>query len=401
MSRLTPMMKQYMEIKEQNKDALLFFRLGDFYEMFFQDAEIASRELEITLTARNCGLDKKAPMCGVPYHAAEGYIARLIEKGYKVAVCEQTQDPSEAKGIVERDVVRVITPGTLLESSMLDETNNNFILSIFMGKDGYGFSWADISTGEFYVSEIVGDRIDSKIMDLVSSISPKEVVVHEDIEAEKTLNEIQTRYNALVTHYNNWVYEYYFAYEKLTGHFKVHSLEGYGCEHMDEGIRAAGALLEYLSETQKNSLRHITSIKPHQTQSSMVLDISTRRNLELTETLRENNKKGSLLWLLDKTNTAMGGRLIRQWIQQPLTQVSLITDRLEGVEEIYRNPILMEELRVNLRNIYDLERLMGRISYGNANARDLISFKQSLKQLPAIKTALSQFESNLLKSFYN
>jgi DNA mismatch repair protein MutS len=398
MSKLTPMMQQYMEIKEQYKDALLFFRLGDFYELFFEDAKIASRELEITLTARDCGLAERAPMCGVPYHAAEGYIARLIEKGYKVAICEQIQDPAEAKGIVERDVVRIITPGTLLESSMLDEKNNNYILSIFKGSKALGLSWADISTGEFRICETSGENMFQKAMDILSGILPKEVIGY--IDDNSLFDEIGKRYNALVTPYDEWAFDYHTAYRKLVNHFSVHSLEGYGCQDMESGISAAGALLEYLNQTQKKALKHITYIKPYQMESSMVLDASTRRNLELTETIRTKTKKGSLLWLLDKTNTAMGGRLIRQWIQQPLTKSHLINMRLDGVEELTKNPIAMEELKETLRNIYDLERLIGRISYGNANARDLISLKQSLVMLPAIKKILAGFSSEILKGFY-
>lgn len=399
MSKLTPMMQQYMQIKEQNKDALLFFRLGDFYELFFEDAQVASRELEITLTARDCGLPERAPMCGVPYHAAEGYISRLIEKGYKVAICEQIQDPAEAKGIVERDVVRIITPGTLLESSMLDERSNNYILSIYEGEEALGLSWADISTGEFRICEILGEKRSDKAMDIISGILPREVITHTE-DNRAFFDEVSNRYDAVITEYDQWDYDYRRAHGKLIDHFNVHSLEGFGCEMMDSGIRAAGALLGYLNQTQKNALKHITSIRPYQMESSMVLDISTRRNLELTETLRGKTKKGSLLWLLDRTNTAMGSRLIRQWIQQPLTESQLIIDRLDAVEELSQNPIAMEELRLNLRKVYDLERLMGRIAYGNANARDLISLKQSLAMLPAIKEVLAGFKSNILKNSY-
>ncbi|MFY9278140.1 MAG: DNA mismatch repair protein MutS [Caldicoprobacterales bacterium] len=401
MSKLTPMMQQYMQIKEQYKDALLFFRLGDFYEMFFEDAKIASKELEITLTGRDCGLPERAPMCGVPYHSAEGYIAKLIEKGYKVAICEQVQDPSEAKGIVERDVVRVITPGTLLESSMLDEKTNNYILSIIKNGENFGLSWADISTGEFYVCEILEEeKAAEKVVDIISGIIPSEVIIQKEAESDIELIK-NNKINATITPYDPWAFEYNIAYQKIVDHFKIYSLEGFGFQDMSIGISAAGALLSYLSDTQKSSLKHITAIKPYHTQSTMLLDVATRRNLELTETMRNKNKKGSLLWLLDKTNTAMGGRILRQWIQQPLTNSSLIIERLDGVEELYNNPIAMEELRLNLRNIYDLERLIGRISYGNANARDLISLKQSLAMLPGIKQVLGQFKSIILGSFYN
>ena len=289
---------------------LFFFRLGDFYEMFFQDAEIASKELEITLTSRDCGLSERAPMCGVPYHAAEGYIAKLIEKGYKVAVCEQIQDPAEAKGIVERDVVRIITPGTLLETSMLDERSNNYILAIFRDDNVFGLSWADISTGEFNISQISEEKALEKARDIISGITPREIITPRDDEVEsKVFDMVNNPHDVTSTPYDIWAFQYDIAYQKLIDHFNVHSLEGFGCQHMNIGICAAGALLGYLNDTQKTLLKHITSIKPYQTQSSMVLDISTRRNLELTETIRGKSKKGSLLWLLDKSNTAMGGRL--------------------------------------------------------------------------------------------
>ncbi|HZJ58173.1 MAG TPA: DNA mismatch repair protein MutS [Clostridia bacterium] len=401
MSKLTPMMQQYMKIKEQNKDALLFFRLGDFYEMFFHDAEVASRELDIALTARDCGLPERAPMCGVPYHAAEGYIARLIERGYKVAICEQLEDPAEAKGIVKRDVVRIITPGTLLEASMLDERNNNYILSIYRGKSGFGLSWADISTGEFYLTQMPHQKELGNMIDLISGIVPSEVIVQEGLESDALpLEIIQTRYPFIVTPLSQWAFEYNTAYQKLIVHFDVHSLNGFGCEHMPKGISAAGALLEYLSQTQKNALKQITSLRPHHTGSAMVLDSATRINLELTETIRSKTKKGSLLWLLDKTITAMGGRLIRQWIQQPLTDSHLINQRLDAVGELCADPVSMEDLRHHLRMIYDLERLMGRVSYGSANARDLISLKQSVAVLPMIEDIVKGFQSDIFKGFH-
>lgn len=401
MSKLTPMMKQYIEIKEQNKDALLFFRLGDFYEMFFEDAKIASKELGITLTGRDCGLAERAPMCGVPHHAAEGYIAKLIDKGYKVAICEQVQDPSEAKGIVERDVVRIITPGTLLESSMLDERDNNYILSIHEEGSVLGLSWADISTGEFYIYQVTGDKGSKQILDLLSGIAPREIIIRHNPEDQIPLvTELKNQYGCLITPFDYWFFEYHTAYQRLIGHFNVHSLRGFGCEHMVGGIVAAGALLGYLNQTQKNALNHITAIKPYQAESSMILDTATRCNLELTETIRGKTKKGSLLWLLDKTNTAMGGRLIKQWIQQPLINPVKINKRLDGVEELVKNPIAMEELRIGLNQIYDLERLMGRISYGNANARDLISLKQSLAILPTLKDTISKFDSVILQESY-
>jgi len=401
MAGLTPMMQQYLQKKEQYKDALLFFRLGDFYEMFFEDAVIASRELEITLTGRDCGLEERAPMCGVPYHAVEGYIARLIEKGYKVAICEQLQDPEEAKGLVERDVVRVITPGTLIESSMLDEKKNNYLVSLYFNGDQIGLANVDVSTGEFYISEIADPEPFKKLMDELSRLVPREIIMNSaGQEEDGFIEELKERYSTYTTVYHDWAYEYHTALNKLLRHFQVYSLEGYGCAHMQSGICAAGALLEYLTETQKNSLHHINTIKVYHMESYMILDSATRRNLELTETIRDKNKRGSLLWLLDKTNTAMGGRLLRKWVQQPLLCKAEIDERLDAVEELMGNSVMMQELRELLQQIYDIERLMGRISYGNANARDLLSLKQSLRVLPSIKQLLSQCRSKLLTSLY-
>lgn len=303
---LTPMMQQYMQIKEQHKDALLFFRLGDFYELFFEDAITAAKELEITLTSRNCGLDKRAPMCGVPHHSAEGYIARLIEKGYKVAICEQLEDPSEAKGIVKRDVVRVITPGTLLEESMLDEKSNNYLLSLYNSDDIWGISFVDVSTGEFLISQLEYDRL----IDELTRINPSEIIVDEVIIEERSdvVHAIKERLGAYITSYHSWAYDRETSYRRLLRHFNVHSLEGYGCAQMPYGICAGGALISYLSDTQKNALQHINKIQTYHIERYMVLDFYTRRNLELVETMRSKQKKGSLLWLIDKTNTAMGGR---------------------------------------------------------------------------------------------
>lgn len=396
---LTPMMQQYLQIKEQHKDALLFFRLGDFYELFFDDAITASKELEITLTSRNCGLDRRAPMCGVPHHSAEGYIARLIEKGYKVAICEQLEDPSEAKGIVKRDVVRIITPGTLVETSMLDEKSNNYLLSLYRSEEFWGISFVDVSTGEFLISQLHYD----KLIDELTRINPSEIIVDETIaETEsKVIDVINKRLGAYVTPYHSWAYDRETSYKRLLRHFKVHSLEGYGCADMPHGICAAGALITYLSDTQKNALQHINKIQTYYIDKYMVLDFYTRRNLELVETMRSKQKKGSLLWLMDKTNTAMGGRLIKNWVQQPLTSKSEIDKRLDAVDELTQNQYLMEQLKENLSLVYDLERLMGKICYGNANARDLISLRESVKILPEIKSLLGNCSSELLHGIHN
>ncbi|HPT77929.1 MAG TPA: DNA mismatch repair protein MutS [Candidatus Atribacteria bacterium] len=401
MAELTPMMQQYFQIKEQYKDAILFYRVGDFYEMFFDDAITASKDLEITLTGKDCGLQERAPMCGVPYHAAEHYIAKLIEKGHKVAICEQVQDPAEAKGLVEREVIRVVTPGTVIESSMLDEKTNNFLVSMFRDDDTIGLAGVDISTGEFFISEITEGNAVSRIYDELNRIRPSEILINEGIQIDtdlmNTIKDIETVY---ITVYHEWAYQWSNAYSKLLGHFRVQSLEGYGCHQMKYGICAAGALLEYLAETQKTALTQITSIKSYYPQSYMVLDHTARRNLEITETIRGKDKKGSFLWLLDKTNTAMGGRLIKQWIQQPLIDPIAIDERLDCITELLDKQVLMDELKDELRKVYDLERLISRVSYGSANARDMLSLKQSLLPLPKIKEILGGFNSKLFKTFH-
>ncbi|HHT65783.1 MAG TPA: DNA mismatch repair protein MutS [Clostridiales bacterium] len=401
MAGLTPMMQQYMQIKEQHKDAILFFRLGDFYEMFFEDAILASRELEITLTGRECGLEDKAPMCGVPYHAADGYIARLIEKGHKVAICEQTQDPEEANGLVERQVIRVITPGTLIESSILEEKANNYLLSLFRDAQSFGLAGVDVSTGEFFISEITTGDVLDQVMNELSRIQPSEILINDSLQIDQGfLNVIRHRYSSHITPYPEWSYQKINAYQALLEHFQVRSLEIYGCEDMTYGICAAGALIAYLTETQKNALSHINFIKTLSSHSYMVLDETARRNLELTETIRGKNKKGSLLWILDKTETAMGGRLIRQWIQQPLIHKESIEARLDAVQELMENSIKAEEIKELLQKMYDLERLAGRIAFGSANARDLLSLKQSLQLLPKIKMLLKDCNSTLLSMFH-
>ncbi|HHU49024.1 MAG TPA: DNA mismatch repair protein MutS [Clostridiales bacterium] len=401
MAALTPMMQQYMQIKEQHKDAILFFRLGDFYEMFFEDAILVSRELEITLTGRECGLEERAPMCGVPFHAADGYIARLIEKGYKVAICEQTQDPEEAKGLVERKVVRIITPGTVIESSILDDKTNNYLISLFRDSNAYGLSGVDVSTGEFFISEITAGDIQYKVMNELARIQPSEILVNESLQLDSDfLHLIRSRFSSYITPWQEWAYQKSNAYRMLLEHFKIQTLEPFGCENMTYGICAAGALLAYLSETQKNALSHINFIKTLSDKSYMILDDAARRNLELTETLRSKSRKGSLLWILDKTETAMGGRLLRRWIQQPLILKKDIEDRLDAVQELMENSIKSEEIKELLQYLYDLERLAGRIAFGSANARDLLSLKQSLQVLPALKEALTGFRSGLLSKFH-
>ena len=397
MASLTPMMQQYMMLKEQHKDAILFFRLGDFYEMFFDDAITASRELEITLTSRDCGLEERAPMCGVPWHSADGYISKLIDKGYKVAICEQTQDPEDAKGLVERQVVRIVTPGTAIESSYLDEKTNNYLVSLFCYNNYYGLSGVDVSTGEFFLSEFTTNNTKDKLESELARINPSELLVN-DILAKDTefLDLIRNRYSSLITPYYDWAFEEDNAYRTLIEHFKVQSLEIYGCENLLYGIRAAGALLTYLAETQKNALSHINYIKTISYKSHMILDATAQRNLELTETIRGKNRKGSLLWLLDKTDTAMGGRLLRQWIQQPLVSKAQIEERLDAVQELKENIAQVDEIKELLGKVYDLERLAGKIAFGSANARDMLSIKQSLKLLPLLKEILRKSKSSIL-----
>ena len=398
---LTPMMRQYCEIKEQVPDALLFFRLGDFYEMFFEDAKTASRELEITLTGRDCGLSERAPMCGVPHHSAESYISRLIEKGYKVAICEQVTDPSEANGLVERQVVRVVTPGTVMEASMLEEKSNHYIASLLQNGESYGLAFCDISTGEFLLTEITQEGGTVLLMDELSRLTPRELIVNTGMRMqEKLMYAIKERLGIYVSVYQDWAYAYPTARDTLLRHFKVHSLAGYGCEEMEYGICAAGALLSYLSETQKNALSHIGALRTYYPQSYMVLDISTRRNLELTESIRSQERKGSLLWLLDKTGTAMGGRMLKKWVQQPLVDKAGIEGRLHAVEQLIEKDEVLSILADTLKEIYDLERLMGRIAYGTANGRDLIALKTSLTQLPAVRDLTKEMDADLLKTYH-
>lgn len=398
---LTPMMRQYLEVKEQHPDALLFFRLGDFYEMFFEDAKLASRELEITLTGRDCGLAERAPMCGVPYHSAESYISRLIEKGYKVAICEQITDPSESNGLVDRQVVRIVTPGTVMEPSMLEEKSNHYIASLLQSGDSYGLSFCDISTGEFLLTEITQEGGTVLLLDELSRLAPRELIVNTGMQMqEKLLRTIKERFHIYVSVYQDWAYTYASARETLLRHFTVQSLAGYGCEDMEYGVCAAGALLAYLSETQKNALSHIGRIRTYYPQSYMVLDISTRRNLELTESLRNQERRGSLLWLLDKTGTAMGGRMLKKWIQQPLVDQPGIEARLDAVEQLIQKEEVLSILSDKLQEIYDLERLMGRIAYGTANGRDLVALKTSLLQLPAIRVLTGEMDAALLRAYH-
>ena len=399
MASLTPMMQQYMEIKEQYKDCILFYRLGDFYEMFFDDAITCSKVLEITLTGKNCGLEERAPMCGVPYHAVESYLSKMIENGYKVAICEQVEDPKEAKGIVKRDVTRIVTPGTNLNMQMLDETKNNFLMSIMYTINDFGIAVVDITTGDFFVTEVDNSR---KLEDEINKYSPSEIICNEAFYISGyDIDGIATRLNISVSSLDSWYYNEESAINKIKEHFKVDSLMGLGLVDFNIGAIAAGGLLQYLYDTQKNSLDHLTHITPYITSKYMVLDSATRRNLELLETLREKQKKGSLLWVLDKTKTAMGARLLRKYIEQPLIDFDEIIKRHDAIESINNNAITREELREYLNPIYDLERLLTKVSYKSVNPRDLIALKTSMQMIPHIKCLLQDLDAPLLKELYD
>ena len=390
------MMKQYMETKSQYPDCILFYRLGDFYEMFFDDALTASRELEITLTGKNCGQEERAPMCGVPYHAVESYLNKLVSKGYKVAICEQLEDPKTAKGIVKRDVVRIVTPGTNLDTQALDESKNNYIMCIVYIADRYGVSVADITTGDYFVTEIEDS---AKLMDEIYRFSPSEIICNEAFYMSgMDLDGMKDRLGITIYSLDSWYFDDAVCRQKLLAHFKVSSFAGLGLADYDCGVISAGALLQYLLETQKNDLSNLTHITPYMSGKYMMLDSSTRRNLELCETLREKQKRGSLLWVLDKTKTAMGARTLRKYVEQPLIDKKEIEKRLDAVQELKDQAISREELREYLSPVYDLERLIMKITYGSANPRDLTAFRTSLEMLPPIRYILQDMQCELLKS---
>ena len=395
MSQLSPMMRHYMETKKQYPDCILFYRLGDFYEMFFEDAQTASRELEITLTGKECGLSERAPMCGVPFHAVDSYLNKLVQKGYKVAIAEQMEDPKLAKGLVKREVIRVVTPGTITSAQALDETKNNYLMGIVCTDGRYGVATADISTGDFLVTEVETER---ELFDEINKFSPSEIICNNAFYMSGVdLEELKNRYHVAVSALEPRFFGEEACRKILKEHFRVGALNGLGLEELGTGIIAAGAVMQYMYETQKSTLEHITTIQPYSTGQFMILDTSTRRNLELVETLREKNKRGTLLWVLDKTKTAMGARLLRNWIKQPLSRKEAITARQDAVEELNMSYISREEIREYLNPVYDLERLIGRISYKTANPRDLIAFCGSLEMLPFIRNILTEFCSTLLK----
>ena len=392
--QVTPMMRQYLETKKEYKDCILFYRLGDFYEMFFEDAEIVSKELELTLTGKSCGLEERAPMCGVPFHAVESYLTRLVSRGYKVAICEQVEDPKLAKGLVKREVVRIVTPGTNLDTYALDESKNNYIMSIVYVDSKYGISAADVTTGDYFVTEIDSER---KLLDEISKYMPSEIICNEAfLVSGLDLDDLHHRLGIAVYPLDAWYFDDEMAKQTLLEHFHAANPSGLGLEDYDCGITAAGSLLNYLQELQKTSLEHMTKLEPYSTSRYMIIDSSTRRNLELVETLREKQKRGSLLWVLDKTKTAMGARTLRSYIEQPLIDRAEIELRLDAVSELKKNMISREELREYLNPIYDLERLISRVVYQTANPRDLIAFKTSLQMLPPIRTLLEDFSSELL-----
>ena len=395
MAGLTPMMQQYMEVKSKYKDCILFYRLGDFYEMFFDDALTASRELELTLTGRDCGLSERAPMCGVPYHAVETYLDRLIEKGYKVAICEQMEDPALAKGLVQRDVIRVVTPGTVIESGMLDERSNNFLLSVCFSGEKAGLAFADVSTGEFFVHQV--EDAGRTLADEVTRISPVEIIASDLVRLREYVN----RDDLSMSERPGTTFQYQNASETLCKHFHLQDLSPLGLtDEYRLAAQAAGALMRYLDETQKNALEHITELRIYQGGDTMLLDRNTRRNLELTESLRSRTKKGSLLWLMDKTSTAMGGRLLRSWIEQPLVNREEILRRLDAVEEFTSQHVLTMTLSEELQGVYDVERLLSKVSYKSLNARDCLSLCASLKKVPGIRNLLSGAQSQGVQAVY-
>ena len=396
--KLSPMMAEYVKTKQQYKDCILFYRLGDFYEMFFEDALTVTKELEITLTGKDCGLEERAPMCGVPFHAAETYINRLIEKGYKVAICEQVEDPKKAKGLVKREVIRVVTPGTTLDAASLDESKNNYLMSIVSMEDHFGCAIADISTGDCFLTEVDKPQ---KLLDEINKFVPAEIICNDAFFMSGVdTDDLKNRLGICVFPLDAWYFDDSLCKRTLKEHFHVNTLEGLGIQDYDSGVIASGALFLYLQETQKSALSHMAGIRPYAAEKYMLIDSSSRRNLELVETLREKNKRGSLLWVLDKTKTAMGARTLRSYVEQPLIDAQEINRRLEALEELNKSPMLRDEIREYLNPIYDLERLISRISYQSANPRDLIAFASSLEMLPHIRQILKDFKTPLLTELY-
>ncbi len=399
--KLTPMMQQYLDIKEQYKDCILFFRLGDFYEMFFDDAIKASKELEITLTSKNFSKEDKIPMCGVPFHSAESYIAKLIDKGYKVAIGEQVEDPKETKGIVKREVVQVITPGTILNNNILREKENNYIASAYMDENEIGLSYCDISTGELYSTIIKGTNIYENLLNELVKINAKEILINKNSEEIFNIKDLETVTNAYVSTVEDFYKNYKNAEEIIFRHFKIKSMSAIGLMEYSSSVYALGGLLNYVIDTGKNTVDHISEVINYDLSAFMSLDKATLRNLEIVETLYEKNTKGSLLGVLDKTETAMGSRKMKQWLKEPLNNLEHINKRLDAVETLIDNYLIQNNIRELLKQVYDLERLSGRISSGNANGKDLVALKKSIFVLPELKSYLADFEDNYLTELSN
>ena len=402
MAEFSPMMQHYLDTKEQYKDCILFYRLGDFYEMFFEDAITASRELELTLTGKDCGQEERAPMCGIPFHAANVYIAKLIEKGYKVAICEQMEDPKKAKGIVKREVIRVVTPGTVLEDNLLEEKKNNYIMSVY--KDGiyFGIAVCDISTGDFFASQIKETNNFTKLLDEIARYYPAEIVVNEMMySTSEEISKIRDRIECYISNIEEDKFKSNLT--DLNDRYKITDEKGEKIDLTEKklALAATQGLLEYIKETQKIEMEHLNVIKIYNITKYMALDINARRNLELLERMRDKGKKGTLLWVLDKTSTSMGGRLLRRWISDPLVDVNEINGRLNAVNELKSNMMLRGDIIDSLKKIFDIERIAGKISYGSVNARDLLSLKSSVAKLPELKQVLSNTKSPMLNELYN
>ncbi len=400
MAEFSPMMQHYLDTKEQYKDCILFYRLGDFYEMFFDDAILTSRELELTLTGKDCGQEERAPMCGIPYHAAETYVARLVAKGYKVAICEQLEDPKEAKGIVKRDVIRVVTPGTLIETNLLEEKKNNYIMAIYKNAIYYGLAVCDLSTGDFFTTQIKGTNNFSRLLDEISRYSPSEIIVNQMVaDSSEEMAKIKERFEMYLSTYREDAFSQ--DVQSLQEKYHIVNEKGDTIEDISEEVLVVAAchgLLAYLLETQKTNLDHINKITLYQITKYMSLDVNARRNLEITEKMRDKSKRGTLLWCLDKTATSMGGRLLRRWLNDPLLDVCEINARLDAVAELKEDFMRKGDILEKLKKVYDIERLTGKISYGSANGRDLISLKNSVRQIPDVKKALENSKSELLQT---
>mgnify|MGYP004691781631 FL=1 len=396
---LSQMMKHYLDTKNKYQDTILLYRLGDFYELFFEDAEVCSRELGLTLTGKDCGLEQRAPMCGMPAKSIDAYVAKLIEKGYKVAICEQLSDPvKNSKTLVERDVVRVITPGTIIESNMLDDKSNNYIASVCKDQNNIGASVIDISTGDFFVTEFTENNTITKLNDFLVMLAPKEIICNNEAKEDlKNLFCIQAQIIPVFTQYNESSFEFKTAYNSLLHQFQCTSLAKFGCNNKHYALQSAGALIDYLNDTQKRNLSHINKLQYMYTEEYMQIDANTRRNLELTATLKDGKRKGSLLWILDKTKTSMGARMLKSFIESPLNNDTKINARLKGVEELVKNMIKRENIKEYLFKIYDLERLTGKVAYGNITPKDCLALKVTLSIIPELKQELVSFNSSILK----